>query len=117
MQPLAEKVADDLTLLFDPVAHERPSRLDRVAVPAEEVTAEEEVEAALVLPDVGHFMDEQALVGEAHIVPAEIRTVERAFGMEMDCPARCHDRAPRLEREEFVVGNPNLIIIHCIPED
>src|SRR5438270_700005 len=55
-------VADDLRLLLDPISRERLARLQPIAVAAEGVAHQEKIEAALRLrlPDVGHFVDEEA---------------------------------------------------------
>lgn len=53
--PQHESVTDDLRLLFDPVALERPAGHEAVMIAAEGVARERQEDAALVLPDVTPF--------------------------------------------------------------
>ena len=56
-------MADDFRLLLKAVVLERPAGLQAVAVAAERMAHQRQVEAPalLRLPDVGHFVNEQAL--------------------------------------------------------
>ena len=54
-------MADDFGLLFDAIAVERPSRLDAIIIAAKGVAAQRQEDAFLMLPYMGHFVDEQAL--------------------------------------------------------
>ncbi len=47
-----EGVADDLALLFDPIAVQRLAGLDRIIVTAPGMARERQEDAALMLPDV-----------------------------------------------------------------
>ena len=59
-------MADDFGLLLEAVAVERLALLERVGIAAERVAHQRQVEAAacLGLPDMGHFVDKQALAAE-----------------------------------------------------
>src|SRR3546814_10211368 len=61
--PLAQQkgVPHDLRLLLDAVALERPAGLQGVAVAAEGMAGQRQPDAALMLPVMGHLMDEKAL--------------------------------------------------------
>ena len=58
-----ETVADDLGLLFEPIAVEAAAKFELIAVAAERMTHQREVifSVLLGLPDVRHFVDEEAL--------------------------------------------------------
>ena len=62
-----EPVADDFRLLFKAVAVELTAGFDSVAVAAERMThkRQEITPALLRLPDMGHFVDKQALQRQA----------------------------------------------------
>src|SRR5690606_35111657 len=90
-------VTDDLRLLLDPVAAQRPTRLEAVVVAAERMPHERQIPppALLCLPDMRHLVQEQAL--EAHVPLGEIVAVPGRGGVKMDVAARGHQRAAWLE--------------------
>jgi hypothetical protein len=73
-------VADDFGLLLQPVTSERPAGFERIAVPAERVATQDQVDARLFLPDMRHFMDEQALVIDMAL--AKIAAIQIALGVK-----------------------------------
>ena len=68
-----------------------------------------------MLPDVRHFMDEQALIGEARA--AEIIAVEVTARVKVDGSARRHNDAFGLEERPFAIFDPYAVIIDCVTED
>ena len=64
--PGEEDVPDNLRLLLETVPIERSPRHQVVAVAAERVAHQRQIETAafLRLPDVGHFVDEESLAAE-----------------------------------------------------
>jgi hypothetical protein len=71
-----ESVSHDLGLLLDAVAFEPLPRLDVIVVAAKGVAAQHQAQPLLVLSDMGHLVDEQAL--EAEVCPGEIDAGKRA---------------------------------------
>ena len=110
-QPLTqhEIMADDFGLLFDAVAFERPAGPDRVIIAAERVAREGEENALLMLPDVHHLVNEQALVADMR--RTEIVAVDPAFGVKPDRAIGCHRHAARLEQPIFARVDAHRVII------
>jgi hypothetical protein len=102
-------MAHDFGLLLNAVTLKRPARLQAVIIAAEGMAREGQVDALLMLPHMGHFVDEQTLIGQMLIT--EIVAILIAFGMKMDVPARCHDDAARLEPPPFAVEEPYIVIV------
>ena len=109
-------MADDFRLLLKAVAAKQPARHDLVSVFAEGMAGEgqEESSAFLRLPDVGHFMDEEAL-GPQRLF-RKIVGPEIALRMEVDVAARRHGRVLRLERPPFAADQPDVRIIDGVAE-
>jgi len=109
-------MAHHFRLLFEAVAVE-PAAVDHaIAISAEGVPHQREIEAAagLRLPDMGHFVDEEALQGQAFL--REIFRPEGAVGVEMDVSGRRHDDAPGLKRPPFAADDPYPVIVDGIAE-
>ena len=102
-----EDVADDLGLLFEPVAAERAAGDDVVPVATEGVAREREEKSAtlLRLPDMGHFVDEEPLALKRLF--REILRPAPTVGMEMDVAGRGHRASPRLQRPPFAAEQPH----------
>ena len=111
-----EGVTHDLSLLLKTVILEPPASDDCVPVAAKRVAHQRQIVSAtpLGLPDVGHLMDEQALVVDAGI--GEVAAPAAVAGVEMDAPGGRHDRSLRLKRPPLVVRQPDLAIVDGIAE-
>ena len=110
-------MADDFGLLLEPVALERPARTKIIGVAAERMAHQRQVEAAarLRLPDVGHFVDEQALPRERlfrEIVGPQV-AMRDGNGY---CPVGAIDDALRLERPPFAPDQADPRIIDRLAE-
>ena len=79
------------------------------------MATQEQIHAALMLPDVCHFVDEETLIGQAFA--AKILTEKRPLGMKVYRSPRGHDGSPWLKGEEFAVGKANLIAIDGVVEN
>ncbi len=79
------------------------------------MAGEGEDDAALVLPHMGHLMDEEPLVG--NVLAAEIVAEQAAFRVKMDMAARCHCDAPGLEPPPFAVVERDRVIIDRVAEN
>ena len=102
-------------MLLDPVFVERPARLDAIIIAAKGVAAQRQENALLILPDMGHFMDEKPL--PLQIATAKIVAEKPAFGMKMDRAKRGHNRAFWLEKRPFAVDDFDARIINRIAKD
>src|SRR5688572_20059808 len=112
-----EDVANDFGLLLEPVALERPAGLEAIAITAEGVSHQHQIPAAagLGLPDVGHFVQEQALQADRRI--AIIVAPQIALRMHPEMTVGRHDRALRLEREPFAAMDADPVVIDRLAED
>lgn len=108
-------MADDFGLLLQPVTMERLARLDCVIVAAEGVAFQWQDDALLMLPDVSHLVQEQALIDR--VGGSEIVAVERAFGVEMDVASGRHHGFARLEEGPFAADDAHGGIIDRAAED
>src|SRR4029079_12742039 len=99
LSPAAQQkgVADDLGLLLDAIARQRPAGLEAVVVAAQRMAVEQQVPfaAPLGLPDVSHLMDEQA--GPRGRNSGEVVTISLAKRMKMQVSARRHRGATWLQ--------------------
>lgn len=107
-------MADDFRLLLKPVLRERPARFQCIIVAAKGMAPKDQVDALLVLPDMGHFVNEQALPFERAL--AEIRTVERALGAEPEVAVGRHRDLAGLEGPPFAGKDPDPRIVDSIAE-
>ena len=112
-----EDVADDLRLLLEPVAVERPAVPKRIGVAAERVAHQRQIEAAagLGLPDMGHFVDEQPLAVQ-RLGREILRPRGRRAGWKWILPVGAIAMPPRLERPPFAPDHPDLRIIDGVAE-
>ena len=111
-------MADDFGLLLKAVALERPVRAQVIAIAAEGVAHQRQVEAAalLRLPDMGHFMDEKAL-RDAAARSRNRRTRGRHAGWKWMFPVGAMATPLRMERPPFAPDQPHLAIIDRVAED
>ena len=70
---------------------------------------QDQVDARLPLPDMRHFVDEQALVIDMAFT--EIGAVKIAFGMKPDVAIRRHRNTARLEKGPFAVVDSHAVVI------
>src|SRR3546814_3561182 len=70
---------------------------------------------ALMLPDMGHLMDEKALRLQRAV--AKILAPQAALGVEPDVPVGRHGDPPRLERPPSAMADADRRIIDRIAED
>ena len=79
-----------------------------IGIAAERVAHQRQIEAAagLRLPDMGHFVDEQALPAER--LGEKSSDHRSPCGMEVDVAGRRHRRCLRLERPPFALDQPDL---------
>lgn len=105
---------DKLGLLLKPVSIERSPVLQPIGISAKRMAHHYQVEASacLRLPDVGHFVNEQALQRKSLF--GKIIRPQRTFGVEVDVAGRGHDNALWLERPPFAPDKANTRIIDCI---
>lgn len=113
--PDKKSMPDDLRLLFDAVAPERPAGLDAVVIAAEGVAGQGEADAALVLPDVSHFVNEQALGAEVAV--AEIVAVELGLRVEVEVAGRGHDGVAGLEGEPLLAADGDTRRVDRVAKD
>lgn len=106
-----EAVADDLGLLFEAITVEPATLLYLIAVAAERVTHQRQIEAAvsLRLPDMGHFVDEQTLQSERF--RREIVRPARIGGVKVNITGRGHDDPLGLERPPAAADDPHPVIV------
>src|SRR3546814_17208827 len=95
-------MADDFGLLLDPIAFQRPARLDRVAITAKGMPPQDQVHALLILPDVDQFVNQMTLIANRRAGNAI--AIAGTFGMKVNMPARRHGYPARLRSEERRVG-------------
>lgn len=107
-------MSNDFRLLLYAVAFERPARFDAVAVAAEGMPAEDEVHAALVLPDVDQFVDQESLLTKRG--GAEAVTISSACRVKMDRTLRSHRNVSWLEKGPLAVDDTNRVIVERIAE-
>ena len=107
----------DLGLLLNPVANKRPPGFVGVAVSAEGMSHQEEVPPApsLTLPDVGHFVDEEALEVERR--GGEVGRPERSVGMEIDIAVRRHGDVAGLQGPPSAADDADARIVDRVAED
>lgn len=107
----------DFCLLFDAVAREWPAFAISIAISAERVAHQWQppASALLRLPDVDHFVDEQALRQKPGA--GEIVMIMRACRGKVHMPHRRHHRADRLEREPAAATYANGVRIDCPTEN
>lgn len=112
-----ERVADDLGLLFEPVAVEQAVGDEVVAIAAEWVPHQREVEApaGLRLPDVRHFMDEQSLAVQ-RLLPEVVRP-QIVMRVEVDVPGRRHHGVPWLEPPPFATDHADSVVGNRLAKD
>ena len=114
---LREKgVANDFSLLLEPVAIEDLAWDDIVRVPAKRMPHHRKVKSAtgLGLPHVREFVNQETLP-----VEARLREIIRPIGVcrvEVDIAGRRHNNAARLEGPPFASDQPDAGIIDAIPE-
>ena len=113
--PHHENMPDNLCLLLNAVAPERPPRFERIIIAAKGMPPQHEVHPRLMLPDMGHFVDKQALRVQVRV--AEIVAIEGPAGVKMDAAARGHHGLLWLEKGPFVVGDLHLCIIYRIAKN
>ena len=108
---------DDLRLLLEAIVFEPPAGLQLVAVAAEGVAHQRQVETAalLRLPDMGQLMNEEPLPMQR--LPRKVLRPQVRMRMEMDMPHRRHGDAARLERPPLAADHPHLRIIDRIAEN
>jgi len=104
-------------LLLEPIAGEGAAGHDRVAVAAERLAHQRQVESsvALRLPDVGHLVDEEAL--QPQRLATEIFRPKRSLWMEMDVAAWRHCCILRLKRPPFAADKVHPTVIDRVTED
>jgi len=103
-------MADHLRLLLQPIKVETTALDQLIAISAEGMAHQGQIEAAtgLGLPDMGHLVDEQSLQREAFV--GEVVRPQGAFGMKMDVPGWRHDHAFGLERPPFAADHPDPVV-------
>lgn len=106
---------DDFCLLFNAIAMERPAGPQHIVIAAKGVTPQQQVYAGLMLPDMRHLMNEQALLGQVR--RAEIIAIMLAVWVKVDTPAWCHDDAAGLKEPPFPAHEADGVVIDCIAED
>ncbi|QNP43356.1 hypothetical protein H9L15_00295 [Sphingomonas daechungensis] len=110
-------MADDLRLLFQSIVLEPAAQFDFIAVSAEGMAHQRQVEPAslLCLPDVCQFVNEQALSVQGLLT--EVLRPQVAIRVEVNVPGRSHDDAPRLQWPPLAPNQANRRIINGIAED
>src|SRR5690554_2366100 len=106
---------DNLCLLFNAIFGKGLAGDQVIIITAERVPGERQENALLVLPDMDHFMNEQALQAKARV--AIIIAEKAAFGMEPDIAIRRHSHAARVKGPPFAVVYPHRPVIDRIPEN
>ena len=107
-------MADDFALLFNAITPQRPTRFERIAIPAKRVAAQDQVDARLLLPDMRHFMDEQPLLIDVAIT--EIAAIKIALWVKPDVAIGRHRHAARLEKRPFAVVDADVVILDGVAE-
>ena len=105
----------DLSLLLQPVLLQPPARLQAIIIPAEGVAFQRQENALLILPDMRHFMDEQALPVERAFT--EIAAEQIVLRMEPEMPIGRHGDPFRLKRKPFAVVHAHPCIVDRMAED
>ena len=113
--PQHEDMADNLCLLLNAIAPERPPRLEVIIIAAKGMPPQHEVHPRLMLPNMRHFVDEQPL--RIQVSGAEIIAIMVSAGMKMDAAARSHHSLLWLEKGPFVVSNLYLGIVDRVAEN
>ena len=108
-------MAHNFCLLFNAIAMERPTGSQNIVIAAKGVTPQQQVDAGLVLPNMRHLMDEQALLGQVR--RAEIIAIMLAMRVKVDAPPRRHDDAARLEPPPFALDETDGVIIYGSAKD
>jgi hypothetical protein len=108
-------MANDFSLLFNAIAMERPAGPQHIVIAAKGVAPQQQVDAGLVLPNMRHLVDKQALLRQVR--RAEIIAIMLAVWVEMDAPARRHDDATRLEPPPFSLDKTDGAIIYGSAKD
>ena len=110
-------MANDFGLLLKAIVLEAPTGLEGIAVAAEGVPHQGQIEAAalLGLPDMGELVDEKALPMQRFT--AEILGPQVGMGMEMDVPGRGHGHAARMEGPPLPPDHPHAAVIDRVAED
>lgn len=108
-------MAHNFCLLFNAIAMERPAWPQHIVIAAKGVAPQQQVDAGLVLPNMRHLMDEQALLRQ--IRRAEIIAIMLAMRVKVDAPTRRHDDAARLEPPPFALDETDGVIIYGRAED
>ena len=103
-------------MLLEAVALEGPVVANLVAVTAEWMTHEREIQLPLRLrlPDVRHFMDEETLAAQR--LAGEIIGPHTPLRVEIDVPHRGHRRVARMEGPPFSLEKADMGIVNCVPE-
>lgn len=109
-------MADDLRLLFDAVFLQLPAGLEAVIIAAPRVAMENQIPFAehLSLPDVGHFVNKQAL--QLDRSNAEIIAIGVTQRMKVDMAARGHGYCAPLKWKPLAAFYRDRRIIDCIAE-
>jgi len=109
--PQQERMADDLCLLFYPVAFERLSRRNLIVVAAPGMAHQWQPPppARLRLPHMGHFVNEMALKGEAFV--AEVLAIQVATRVEPEMAVGRHGVMPGLKWPIFAPMQPHMLIV------
>jgi len=112
-----ESMADDFGLLLKAIVLESPSGLKVVAVSAERMAHERQVEspALLSLPNVGKLVHEKTLPMKR--LAREIFRPQVGMGMKMDVAHRSHRHALGLERPPLAPHHPHATVVDRIAED
>ncbi len=110
-----ERVADNFGLLFDAIAAQGKAGCECIFIPAKRVTPQDQVNPRLLLPDMRHFVDKQALVIDTAF--AEIAAIEIAFGVKPDVAIGRHRHTTRLEKSPFAIVDANRCVIDGIAKD
>jgi len=76
-----------------------------IAVPRKRQPPEHQIQTALVLPDMGHLMDEKRLCRQT--IVGKTRTPHIAAGMAPDMPIRRHGDMARLKPEPRAAAHGN----------
>lgn len=106
---------DNLCLLFNAIIGKRLAGDEIVIIAAERMPDERQKNALLMLPDMDHFVDEQALQAKARhtVIIAE----QAAFWMEPDIAIGGHRHAAGVKGPPFAVEYPHASVIDCISEN
>lgn len=109
-------MANDLSLLLDPIVLQGAARPEAVIVTAKWVTMQRQVPSAvdLRLPHMGHFVNEKPL--KANGCTAEILAIPRRLRVEMNVPARGHDNCCGLQGKPAPPFQRHTGCINCAAE-